>query len=54
VGKGVGPGLAISHGIVRDHGSSIEVKSAAGIGGLFRVVLPQIELRKIRDMLDKE
>jgi len=39
----IGPGPAISHGIVCDHGGGIEVESKAGRGNLFRVVLPQAE-----------
>jgi C4-dicarboxylate-specific signal transduction histidine kinase len=43
VGKGVGLGLSISHGIVRDHQGVIEVESRAGQGSAFRVILPQLE-----------
>jgi signal transduction histidine kinase len=39
-GKGTGLGLSISHKIVEQHGGSITVDSAVGIGTKFRVVLP--------------
>ena len=39
-GKGTGLGLAVSYGIVRDHGGEIQVESAAGRGSIFTVVLP--------------
>jgi signal transduction histidine kinase len=42
VGEGTGLGLSISHGIIRDHGGSIEVKSAPGQGSVFIVHLPRV------------
>jgi two-component system NtrC family sensor kinase len=40
VGRGIGLGLAISYGIVRQHGGDIEVQSRAGAGTTVRVMLP--------------
>jgi signal transduction histidine kinase len=40
VGAGVGLGLSVSYGIVRDHGGSLEVESTVGRGSLFRIRLP--------------
>ncbi len=38
--KGTGLGLAVSYGIIKDHGGDIRVESEAGQGTAFTVVLP--------------
>jgi len=40
VGKGTGLGLSISHGIIENHGGSIEVESEIGKGTTFTIRLP--------------
>ncbi|GAB6096579.1 hypothetical protein JCM14469_28320 [Desulfatiferula olefinivorans] len=40
VGKGTGMGLAVVHGIIRDHGGVITVRSIEGDGTAFNVYLP--------------
>ena len=40
VGKGTGLGLAVSHGIIQEHGGKIIVKTKIGEGTSFFILLP--------------
>ena len=39
-GKGVGLGLSVSYGIIKDHGGDIKVRNRKGAGSEFRIILP--------------
>lgn len=46
IGQGTGLGLAVSYGIIQDHGGSIHVESRPGEGTLFRITLPLARARQ--------
>lgn len=46
IGKGTGLGLAVSYGIIQDHGGQIVVESKAGEGTLFQITLPLATARQ--------
>jgi signal transduction histidine kinase len=40
--KGVGLGLSVCYGFVKDHGGDIQVESRIGQGTTFKIILPVI------------
>lgn len=46
IGKGTGLGLAVSYGIIQDHGGHITVESKPGEGTIFMITLPLITARQ--------
>jgi hypothetical protein len=46
IGKGTGLGLAVSYGIIRDHGGHITVESKLSEGTLFQITLPLATARQ--------
>jgi nitrogen-specific signal transduction histidine kinase/ActR/RegA family two-component response regulator len=46
-GEGSGMGLAVVHGIIKDHGGNIKVKSEVGKGTTFDVSFPLIKARSV-------
>jgi signal transduction histidine kinase len=42
-GKGTGMGLAVVHGIIKNHGGAIKVESAVGKGTVFTIIMPVID-----------
>lgn len=46
IGKGTGLGLAVSYGIIQDHGGHIAVESRPGEGTVFQITLPLATVRQ--------
>lgn len=56
IGQGSGLGLSIVHGIIKDHGGSIQVQSEVGIGTTFNIFFPiadsvsKMESKKVEEL----
>ena len=54
VGKGSGIGLAVVHGIVKDHGGSIVCESHTGRGTIFTLLIPAYDGAAEKETVDTE
>jgi len=52
--KGTGLGLAVSYGIMQEHGGKMQVESAVGVGTTFRLEFPAAESKDAADTENKD
>lgn len=48
-GKGTGLGLSVVYGIIKQHGGFITVSSVSGMGSIFKIYLPAIAEKPLKD-----
>jgi two-component system NtrC family sensor kinase len=49
IGKGTGLGLSIAYDIIKKHNGELNVESSVGKGTTFTIIIPSLELKKVRD-----